>query len=127
MKAKILFGVLLAVALILPLATAFNCTALHGEDRKVCKYVEDTDWSHSERDEIIQELVDSGDASLNGNFESILDSQEKNPIQLNKVEEDSLKINEENKKFLFDFSSISFLGYAFYSFAKKYYLLLKFL
>ena len=35
MQMKNLFVFLMAVALALPLATAFNCTALHGEDKKI--------------------------------------------------------------------------------------------
>ena len=40
MQTKELFVFLMAVALVLPLATAYNCTALHGEERKSCRYIE---------------------------------------------------------------------------------------
>ena len=112
----------MAVALVLPLATAFNCTELDGEEYKICNYVEDTDWSQSEKDAVIQDMIDSGEASLDGNFDSILDKPIEETIQLNKLEE-SPKISDENKKFLIDFSSISIFGYTSYIFLKRYYLL----
>ncbi|MFH0711550.1 MAG: hypothetical protein V1889_00310 [archaeon] len=118
--------VFLAVALALPLATAFNCTALDGENKKVCNYIESTDWPQSEKDFIIKDMINSG-GSLNGNFESILNKPVENTIQLNKLEEVDLKISDENKKFLIDFSSISIFGYVIYAFLKKYYLLLRFI
>jgi len=121
MQMKNLF--FLAVALALPLATAFNCTALDGENKKVCNYIESTDWSHSEKDSIIQNMIDSG-GSLNGDFKSIQNKPIEETIQLNKLEKADIKISDENKKFLIDFSSISIFGYVVYSFLKKYYLLL---
>ena len=97
---KKLFVFLLAVALVLPLATAFNCTKLDGEEHKICDYIEDMDWSQSEKDAVIQDMIDSGDASLDGNFNSILGDEIENTIQLNQLEETALKISDDNKKFL---------------------------
>ncbi|MCD4771667.1 hypothetical protein K8R30_04625 [archaeon] len=114
----------MAVALALPLATAFNCTKLDGEEHKICDYIEDMDWTQDEKDEVIQDMVDSGDASLDGNFDSILGNIPEDTIQLNKLEEVELKISDENREFLIDFSSISLFGYIVYSFLKRYYLLL---
>jgi hypothetical protein len=115
--------ILLAVAIALPLATAFNCTELNGEEEEICDYIEDQNWPQEEKDELIQDMIDSGEASLDGNFNSILGNKPKE-IQLNKLEETKLEISNNNKKFLIDFSSISLLGYIIYAFLKKYYLLL---
>jgi hypothetical protein len=115
----------MAVALALPLATAFNCTALDGEEKKVCNYIEDMDWSQSEKDDVIQDMLDSGEASLDGDFDSILDKPIEDTIELNKLEE--VSISNESKKFLIDFSSFSIFGYVVYAFLKKYYLLSRFL
>ena len=117
----------MAVALALPIATAFNCTELDGEEYKVCNYIEDMDWPQSEKDDVIQEMLDSGEASLDGDFDSILDEPIEDTIELNKLEEVDLGISDENKEFLIDFSSMSIFGYVIYAFLKKYYLLLGFL
>ena len=122
MKKRFVF--LLAVALVLPLATAFNCTKLNGEEYEVCDYIEDQNWPQKEKDELIQDMIDSGKASLDGNFNSILGNKPKDIIQLNKLEETKLEISDDNKKFLIDLSSISLFGYIIYVFLKKYYLLL---
>ena len=127
MQMKTLFVFLMAVALALPLATAFNCTTLEGEEHQVCNYIESTSWSQYEKDKVTKNMISSGGASLDGNFNSILDKPIEDTIQLNKLEEVDLKISEENKEFLIDFSSISIFGYVVYSFLKKYYLLLRFL
>ena len=126
MQMKNFFVFLMAVALALPLATAFNCTALDGENKKICNYIEDQPWSQSEKDSVIQDVIDNGE-TLDGNFESILNKPVEDTIQLNKLEEVDFKISEDNKKFLIDFSSISVFGYVVYSFLKRYYLLLRFL
>lgn len=118
---------LLAVALALPLATAFNCTGLDGVEYRACNYIEDTDWPQFEKDTIIQDMIDSGSISFDGNFDSILNNPTEDTIQLNKLEEMELGVSDENKRFLIDFSSISIFGYVVYSFLKKYYLLLKLL
>lgn len=118
--------VFLAVALALPLATAFNCTALDGENQRVCNYVENTDWSQHEKDIVIQDIVNSG-GSLSGNFDSLVDEQNIDIIKLNKLEDYEIALSDENKTFLIDFSSISFFGYVLYAFSKKYYLLLQLL
>ncbi|MBS3087329.1 hypothetical protein J4226_01930 [Candidatus Pacearchaeota archaeon] len=120
------FVFLLAVALVLPLATAFNCTKLNGEEYKFCEYIEDQDWPQKEKDILIQDAIDSNEASLNGNFESTLGKEVPCILQLNKPEERAV-ISEDNKKFLIDFSSISLFVYILYSFLKKYYLLLNLL
>lgn len=125
MQMKNFFVFLMAVALALPLATAFNCTALDGENKKICNYIEDQPWSQSEKDSVIQNAIDNGE-TLNGNFESIMDKPVPEEIQLNKIEEVE-PISEENKKFLIDLSSLSVFGYVVYSFLKRYYLLLRFL
>ena len=127
MQMKNLFIFLMAVALTLPSATAFNCTGLEGEEHNVCNYIESTSWSQSEKDTIIQNMINSGGASLDGDFDSILNEPAEDTIQLNKLEEVDLKISDENKEFLIDFSSISIFGYVVYSFLKRYYLLLRFL
>jgi len=126
MQMKTFFVFLMAVAIVLPLATAYNCTALDGENKRVCNYIEDQSWSQSEKDSVIQEVINSG-GSLNGDFESILDKPVEDTIQLNKLEEVGPMISDENKEFLIDFSSISLFGYVVFTFLKKYYLLLRFL
>ena len=123
---KSFFVFLMAVAIALPLATAYNCTALDGENKRVCNYIEDQDWSQSEKDSVIQNAIDNGE-SLDGDFESIMNQPVPDVIQLNTLEEVDYKINEDDKKFLIDFSSISLFFYVVYSFVKKYYLLLEFL
>jgi hypothetical protein len=120
------FFIFLSVAIVLPLATAYNCTELEGENEKVCNYVENTDWPQAEKDSVIGDLI-SNEGSLNGNFESIITKPIKEDVKLNKLEEVDLKISEENKKFLIDFSSISIFGYFVYAFLRKYYLLLRLL
>ena len=125
MQLKTLFVFFLVVALASPLATAFNCTKLGGEEHQVCNYIENTNWPQSEKDKVIQDMINSGKASLNGDFESILNKPLEEIVQLNKLEK--VEISEENKKFLKDFSSISIFGYVIYSFLKKYYLLLNYL
>jgi hypothetical protein len=117
MQMKKLFVFLMAVAIVLPLATAFNCTSLKGENKKVYRYIEKQPWSQSEKDSLIQELVDNG-GSLNGDFNSIM-GKPVPEIQLNKVEEVDL-ISEENKKFLIDLSSLSIFGYIVWAFLKSY-------
>ncbi|MFA4960264.1 MAG: hypothetical protein WC548_01225 [Candidatus Pacearchaeota archaeon] len=121
MQTKNLFVFLMAVALALPIATAYNCTKLEGENRNVCNYIESQSWSQSEKDSVIQNLIDNG-GSLNGNFESIV-GKPVAVIELNKIEEVD-QISDENKKFLIDFSSFSLFGYVVYAFLRKYYLLL---
>jgi len=126
MQMKTFFVFLMVVALVLPLATAFNCTALDGEERRVCNYIEDQPWAQSEKDSVIQEAINSG-GSLDGNFESILGKPVEDEIQLNKLEDIPLEISDDNKKFLIDFSSFSVFGYVVYAFLKRYYLLLRLL
>jgi len=120
MQMKALFVFLMAVALALPLATAFNCTALDGEEKRICNYVEDQSWSQEEKDEVIQDAIDNG-GSLDGNFESII-GKPVPVIPLSKVEEIE-PISDENKEFLIDMSQISIFGYVVYEFLKRYYLL----
>jgi hypothetical protein len=122
MQMKNLFVFLLAVAIVLPLATAYNCTKLEGENKNVCNYIESQSWSQSEKDSVIQDAIDNG-KTLDGNFESII-GKPVGVIKLNTIEEVDIKISDENKKFLIDFSSFSVFGYVVYSFLKKYYLLL---
>ena len=117
MQMKNLFVFLMAVALALPLATAFNCTKLSGENKNVCNYIEGQPWSQSEKDSVIQDAIDNGE-SLNGNFESIMNKPVPT-IQLNKPEKVDM-ISEENKKFLIDLSSLSVFGYVIYAFLKSY-------
>jgi hypothetical protein len=114
---KILIVFILAVAL--PLATAFNCTRLDGEDFEICTFIENTDWPQKEKDLVIEDLLGS---SMEGNFESELDKEIIDPIQLNKLKESEKKIEEENKEFLLDISSISIFFYFIYCFLKKYFL-----
>jgi hypothetical protein len=121
MQLKNLFIFLMAVALALPLATAFNCTALDGEEQDVCNYIEDTNWPQEEKDEAIQNMIDSGDASLDGDFISIFGNEFEDVVELNTQEVVGLQISEENKEFLLDFSSISFFGYLIFSFLKNYF------
>jgi hypothetical protein len=124
---KIQFVFLLAVAFGVPLATAFNCTELNGEEYKVCNYIEDQNWPQSEKDNLIQDAIDSNDASLKGNFKPTLGKEIPCTIQLNKPEAITQIISDDNKIFLIDLSSISLFGYIIYAFLKKYYLLLNFL
>lgn len=121
---KTFFVFLMAVAWLLPLATAFNCTALDGEEKRICNYIEDQPWSQSEKDSVIQDAINNGE-TLDGNFESII-GKPVPEIQLNKIEEIK-PISDENKEFLIDFSSLSLFGYVVYAFLKRYYLLLGFL
>ncbi len=121
MQTKTFFVFLMAVALALPIATAYNCTKLEGENKNVCNYIEGLSWSQSYKDAIIQDSVDKG-GSLNGDFVSIV-GKPVGVIELNKIEEVD-QVSEENKKFLVDFSSFSVFGYVVYAFLKKYYLLL---
>ena len=125
MKTQFVF--LLAVALGIPLATAFNCTKLNGEEYKFCNYIEDQNWPQKEKDILIQDAIDSNDASLNGNFKSTLGKEIPCTIQLNKPEIITQIISDDNRLFLIDISSISLFGYIIYAFLKKYYLLLNFL
>ena len=125
MQLKTLFVFLMAVALVLPLATAFNCTKLDGEEQDMCNYIEDTDWSQYEQNRVIREMINSGSFSFDGNFESIMDNPVEDPIQLNKLEESELKISDENKGFLKSLSSISIFGYFIFAFLKKYLILLR--
>jgi len=127
MERKTFFVFLLAVALAFPLATAYNCTKLDGEEKNVCNYVEGTNWNQSVKDEVIEDAINSGSASLNGNFNPKLGKIPKETIKLNKLNKTELKISDDNKTFLIDFSSISLFIYAVYSFLKRYYLLLNFL
>lgn len=127
MQMKTFFVFLMAVALVLPLATAYNCTRLDGEERQVCNYIEDQDWTNAEKNRVIRDMIDSGGYSLNGDFESIMDKPVEDTIQLNKLEEVDLGISDENKEFLIDFSSFSLFGYVVFAFLKRYYLLLRFL
>jgi len=122
---KTFFIFLMAVAIVLPLATAYNCTALEGENKNICNYIEGQPWSQSEKDSVIQDAIDSG-SSLNGDFVSITTQPIKEEIQLNTIEEVGPRVSDENKEFLIDFSSISIFGYFLYSLAKKYYFLLRF-
>ena len=126
MQMKTFFVFLMVVALALPLATAYNCTALDGENKRVCNYIEGQSWPQSEKDSVIQDMIDFG-GSLNGDFESIMNKPVEDTIRLNKLEEIGLEISDENKDFLIDFSSISVFGYVIYAFLKEYYLLLRFL
>jgi len=120
---KNFFVFLTAVALILPTATAYNCTKLKGENKKICNYIESTDWSQSEKDSLIKNIINSGGASLDGNFISIMNKPIEDSIQLNKPEDADFEISDENKKFLIDFFSISLFVCVVYSFFKKHYLL----
>lgn len=126
MQAKFLIVLFLAVAS-LSVATAFNCTALDGENYKVCKYVENTDWSQEEKDSVILDMINSGDASLDGDFEPLDTATIDNSIELKRVQDEELKIDEENKKFLLDLSSFSIFGYFIWEFLKQYFLLWRFL
>jgi len=119
MQMKNFFVFLMAVALALPLATAFNCTALDGENKKTCNYIESQPWSQSEKDYVIQDMIDNG-GTLEGNFESIMNKPVPT-IQLNKPEKLDM-VSEENKKFLIDLSSLSVFGYVIYAFLKSYFL-----
>ena len=123
MQMKTFFVFLMVVAIVSPLATAYNCTTLNGEDKRICNYIEDQDWPQYEKDDVIQDAIDSG-SSLDGSFESTLGNPAET-IQLNKIQE--VNISEENKEFLIDFSSFSIFGYIVYAFLKRYYLLLSLL
>ena len=126
MQMKTFFVFLMAVALALPLATACSCPDLDGEAHEFCHYLKRRGIPQEERDGMVQDFINSK-ASYRGDFESIIDKPVEDTIQLNKLEEVDLKISEENKEFLIDFSSISLFGYIVYSFLKKYYLLLRLL
>ncbi len=122
MKTQFVF--LLAVAIGIPMATAFNCSKLNGEKYDFCNYIEDQDWPNSEKNIIIQEAIDSGRTSLNGNFHSTLGNEIPCTLLLSKPEPIKQLISDDNKIFLIDISSISLFGYIIYAFLKKYYLLL---
>lgn len=121
MKTQLVF--LLAVASGIPLATAFNCTELNGEEYKFCNYIENQNWPQSEKDILIQDAIDSKSASLNGNFQPTLGKKIPCAIKLNKPEAITQIISDDNKIFLIDISQISLFGYIIYAFLKKYYLL----
>jgi len=120
MKAKTLFIFLLAVVLI-SRATAFNCTALDGEEQDVCEYIEDSDWSDSYINFVIELLLDLDDVSLEGDFDSVMDDEIEEVIELNSLEEIGWNISEENQIFLIDLSSLSLMGYILFSFLKSYF------
>jgi hypothetical protein len=122
---KTFFVFLMAVAIVLPIASAYNCTALDGENKKICNYIESQPWSQFEKDSVIQDAIDNG-KTLDGNFVSLMDKPITQEIQINKIKEVK-PISEENKEFLIDLSSLSIFGYVVYSFLKKYYLLWRFL
>jgi hypothetical protein len=126
MQVKNLFVFLLAVALVFPLVTAYNCSSVEGEAKKICKHIEKSDWSKSEKDDAIEELIESG-GSLKGDFKSIIGKSSGNKIELNKIEDIDTKLNNDDKKFIIDLSSISLIGYVVYSFIRKYYLHFKIL
>lgn len=121
---KTFFVFLMAVAIVLPLATAYNCTALDGSNKDICNYIEDQNWPQDEKDSVIQDAIDNG-GSLDGAFESII-GKPVPVIPLSKVEEIE-PISDENKEFLIDMSQISIFGYVVYEFLKRYSLLWRFL
>ena len=122
MQAKTLFIFLLAVTLIQGV-TAFNCTDLEGEEQDVCEYIGDSDWSESYIDFVIEFLLDSEDVSLEGDFDSVMDDEIEDVIELNSLEEIGWNISGENKSFLIDMSSLSIIGYILFSFLKSYFFL----
>jgi len=122
MQLKYFFIFLLAVTLIQGV-TAFNCTSLEGEEQDVCEYIEDTNWPQDEKDEAIQNMIDSGGATLDGDFVSILGTEFEEVIELNSLEIIGWNISSENKTFLIDLSSLSIIGYLLFSFLKSYFYL----
>jgi hypothetical protein len=126
MQLKFLFIFLIAVAY-LSSATAYNCTALDGENYNVCKYIENTEWSQEEKDSVISDMINSGDASLNGDFEPLDTNQIDDSIEFKTINNEDSKISEENKRFLLDLSSFSIFGYFIWEFLKQYFLLWRFI
>jgi len=122
MQLKYFFIFLLAVTLIQGVA-AFNCTMLDGEEQEVCEYIEDSDWSENYIDFVIESLLDSDDVSLEGDFDSVMDDEIEEVIELNSLETIGWNISDENKTFLIDMSSLSLIGYVLFSFLKSYFYL----
>lgn len=102
---------------LIPLCSAkFNCTYLDGEQKNVCKYLKKSNLSNSEKETLMQEILDKG-ASLDGDFNSI--DLDKNIFQINKVPPQ--KVSEETKQTIKEIISISFFGYIVFQFLKKYF------
>ena len=119
MKALLVF--LLAVVIGTPITTAFNCTNLTGENQNFCDYIEKQNWPNSEKNALIEEAINSGAATLSGNFKSTMGNQIPCPFVLNKYQKKSI-ISENNKTLLITISKISLLGLLIYIPLRKYYL-----
>jgi len=96
---------------------------LDGEEQEVCEYIEDSDWSENYIDFVIESLLDSDDVSLEGDFDSVMDDEIEEVIELNSLETIGWNISDENKTFLIDMSSLSLIGYVLFSFLKSYFYL----
>jgi len=102
---------------LIPLCSArFNCTYLDGEQEDVCKYLKKSDLSSSEKEVLMQEILEKG-ASLDGDFNSI--DLDENIFQIN--EAPPQKVSEETKQTIKEILSISFFGYIVFQFLKKYF------
>jgi len=119
MKALLVF--LLAVVIGTPITTAFNCTNLTGENQNFCDYIEKQNWPNLEKDALIQEAINSGAATLSGNFKSTMGNQIPCTFTLNKSQKKPI-ISDDNKTLLIIISKISILGLLIYIPLKKYYL-----
>lgn len=120
MKKTILF--LLAVALVFPVATALNCTALveEGYSKSDCKYVDATSYSKREKMILLDYISDKSGEPLK-TFK--YDKNTPLTIKLDKFDNSTEKLSDDNKEFLIDLSSLSLFGYVIYEFLRKTYLL----
>lgn len=60
--------ILLAVALLIPLATAFDCRTLNENDRYICNYIQNNNLSQAEKDLIISDIFNLNKTTANHDF-----------------------------------------------------------
>lgn len=102
---------------LIPLVSAkFNCTYLYGEQEDMCRYIKRSDLSNSEKQSLMQEILEKG-SSLNGDFSSI--NLNNNPFQISDA--DAQEISEETKQIIKETLSLSLFGYIIFQFLKKYF------
>lgn len=60
--------ILLAIAVLLPSAVAFNCNSLSGGDFHVCNSIQETNLSHADKDLLISDIFNKNKTSPNFDF-----------------------------------------------------------
>ena len=65
---KALLALLIALALLLPSAIAFNCNSLSGGDLAICNSIQNTNLSQSDKDLLISDIFNSNKTSPNFDF-----------------------------------------------------------